>query len=172
MGEIGLPLLVTDLDASHRRRMREGAPAPWSGELQEAYVALSSAVSAASCARWAALLPTMATRELMLWRLLRFASAPYFVLGTSREGPMRMRVATPWDWRQRYRLAAFEMESRLAGQPTVDWRADVRDRVSGSPVSVGGHVEIRWSHGRFSAVEAKVYLDTPHHEVPGYFPLE
>jgi hypothetical protein len=37
---------------------------------------------------------------------------------------------------------------------------------------VEGHVEIRWSHGRFaSPPEAKVYLDTPHHQVPGYWPL-
>ncbi len=35
-----------------------------------------------------------------------------------------------------------------------------------------GHVEVRWSHGRFrGAPEAKVYLDTPHADVPGYSPL-
>jgi len=37
---------------------------------------------------------------------------------------------------------------------------------------VGGHVEIRWSHGQFGGnPEAKVYLDTPHNDVPGYFRL-
>jgi hypothetical protein len=37
---------------------------------------------------------------------------------------------------------------------------------------VRGHVEVRWSHGRLAAPpEAKVYLDTPHDDVPGYFPL-
>jgi hypothetical protein len=37
---------------------------------------------------------------------------------------------------------------------------------------VRGRVEIRWSHGRFSgSPEAKVYLDTPHVEVPGYHAL-
>lgn len=39
-------------------------------------------------------------------------------------------------------------------------------------VEVAGHVEIRWSHGRFGGhPEAKVYLDTPHAQVPGYHPL-
>ena len=39
--------------------------------------------------------------------------------------------------------------------------------------SVQGHVEVRWSHGRFAQPpEAKVYLDTPTDELPGYFPLE
>jgi hypothetical protein len=31
---------------------------------------------------------------------------------------------------------------------------------------------VRWSHGRFGKPpEAKAYLDTPHHRVPGYVPL-
>ena len=34
-------------------------------------------------------------------------------------------------------------------------------------------MEVRWSHGRFAQPpEAKVYLDTPTDELPGYFPLE
>jgi hypothetical protein len=33
-------------------------------------------------------------------------------------------------------------------------------------------VEIRWSHGRFAQPpEAKVYLDTPMADLPGYHPL-
>jgi hypothetical protein len=39
----------------------------------------------------------------------------------------------------------------------------------GDARTISGHVEIRWSHGRFVGwPEAKVYLDTPHAEVPGY----
>ena len=38
--------------------------------------------------------------------------------------------------------------------------------------AIEGHVEIRWTHGRFSgAPEAKVHLDTHPHAVAGYFPL-
>ncbi len=41
----------------------------------------------------------------------------------------------------------------------------------GRPRSAG-HVEIRWSHGRFAQPpEAKVYLDTPMADLPGYHPL-
>ena len=55
----------------------------------------------------------------------------------------------------------------------VGWNAIVRRRDDGSETSVAGHVEVRWSHGRFCGPpEAKVYLDTPHTAVPGYFPLE
>jgi hypothetical protein len=54
----------------------------------------------------------------------------------------------------------------------VRWAAVVRDRDASRDVEVAGHVEIRWSHGRFGGLpEAKVYLDTPHQRVPGYFPL-
>jgi hypothetical protein len=54
----------------------------------------------------------------------------------------------------------------------VTWAATVEDRGAGEDRTVEGHVEIRWSHGRFAgSPEAKVYLDTPHHLVPGYWPL-
>ena len=54
----------------------------------------------------------------------------------------------------------------------VAWRAVVRNRDTRAEQTVAGHVEVRWSHGRFAGrPEAKVYLDTPHTEIPGYFPL-
>jgi hypothetical protein len=55
----------------------------------------------------------------------------------------------------------------------VHWKALVRNHTTDLEETVEGHVEIRWSHGRFGpSPEAKVYLDTPHHQVPGYFPLD
>jgi hypothetical protein len=108
----------------------------------------------------------------MLWRLLRIGSAPYFVLGSSPRGSLRLRIATPWDWRQLYELRAFDVEPRAGGQPMVGWRAVVRPRAEGDDLVVDGRVEVRWSHGRFAGPpEAKVYLHTPHTQVPGYFPL-
>ena len=108
----------------------------------------------------------------MLWRLLRIGSAPYFVLGASPSGFLRLRIATPWDWRRHFELRAFEVEPRAGGQPMVAWQAVVRDRARRQRARPSrGHVEVRWSHGRFAGrPEAKVYLDTPHAEVPGYFP--
>jgi hypothetical protein len=45
-------------------------------------------------------------------------------------------------------------------------------KATGEQRTVEGHVEIRWSHGRFGQPpEAKVYLDSPHEEVPGYHEL-
>ncbi len=108
----------------------------------------------------------------MLWRLLRIGSAPYFVLGASPRGFLRLRIATPWDWRRHFELRAFDVEARPGGQPMVAWQASVRDREDRRERIVHGHVEVRWSHGRLAAPpEAKVYLDTPHDEIPGYFPL-
>ncbi len=108
----------------------------------------------------------------MLWRLLRIGSAPYFVLGSDSRTSMRLRVDTPWDWRQRYVLESFDIEAQDFGQPRVGWRARFVDRLTDSPGEVMGHVEIRWSHGRFrQRPEAKIYLDTPHADVPGYHHL-
>jgi len=69
------------------------------------------------------------------------------------------------------RLQDLVIEGTPAGQPRVGWTATVRDKATSTDREVAGHVEIRWAHGRFSSVEAKIYLDTPHADVPGYHPL-
>lgn len=49
------------------------------------------------------------------------------------------------------------------------WRAECTETATGHTRTVAGHVEIRWSYGRFAqTLEAKVYLDTRHDDVPGY----
>jgi hypothetical protein len=144
---------------------------------QAAYAELCRTVSIASAARWsAALEATGAGGDVMLWRLLRIGSAPYFVLGIDRRRgvPVQFRIASPWDWREGFELLEFVVTPGSAGQPRVDWKADYRSRHGDRrhPVSVAGHIEIRWSHGRFAQPpEAKVYLDTPMEELPGYHPL-
>ena len=99
--------------------------------------------------------------------LVESKARSYFLLGAARNRPLRLRIMTPWDWRQAFTLDSFEgYADEAARQPLVRWRA----MVSGAPVE--GHVEIRWSHGKFCGrPEAKVYLDTPHESVPGYVVL-
>ncbi|HZQ28703.1 MAG TPA: hypothetical protein VFA94_13485 [Acidimicrobiales bacterium] len=142
------------------------------GVAADAYAALVAAVAERSAQRWRdALAAAPAQQRILLWRLLRIGSAPYFVLGTRGAAGLRLRVATPWDWSQRYDLRRLDVSAQAGGQPRVGWVAVVRDRHSGADVEVRGHVEVRWGHRRFSAPEGKVYLDTPHADVPGYVPL-
>ncbi len=169
-----LPERVADLDADHRHTLRRAAPrGPWPGAAAEAYHHFTLAVAQASAQRWRAGLDRRTRREAMLWRLLRLEAAPYFVLGATVAGEsIRYRVGTPWDFRDRFDLQAFDVWPDPAGQPLVRWRAEVDERASGERRVVEGHVEIRWSHGRFSgAPEAKVHLDTAPHQVTGYAPL-
>lgn len=107
-----------------------------------------------------------------MWRLLRVGSAPYFILGSDARQPLRLRIDTPWDWRQRYRLRRLALSPAAVGQPQVTWSAECTESATGHTKTVAGHVEIRWSHGRFAGnPEAKVYIDTAHHDVPGYVRL-
>jgi hypothetical protein len=104
--------------------------------------------------------------------LLRISNATYFVLGTDKAARVRLRVASTWDWNQAFELRKLTIAPREAGQPEVAWTAAIRSKVGGKVHEVHGHVEIRWSHGRFVGVpEAKVYLDSAHADVPGYYPL-
>ena len=141
-------------------------------ELKPAWAQLCSTVATESAARWNTALSSPRAQLHLLWRLLRMGDAAYFVLGSAKAAHLRLRVASTWDWNQAFQLRTFTVTPRTVGQPEVGWRAVIRSLASGELHEVNGHVEIRWSHGRFvGAPEAKVYLDTPHAEVPGYWPL-
>lgn len=171
----GLPASVSALTAAQRNLLRGALSATkaWPHGLHAHYVDFAHEVARASAERWSQQLPTRSTREEQLWRLLRHASAPYFVLGASAKDPMRLRIATPWDWRQAFEFESFEVTAdEHAAQPQVRWAGRVRRRVDNAPLTVSGYVEIRWSHGRFrQPPEAKVQLSTKHEDVPGYFAL-
>ena len=171
----GLPRRVEQLTPSDRLVLKQYLGRRLPLEAAAAYGEFVAAAASASSQRWAAQLVTKSTREQMVWRLLRLQAAPYFVLGQSAEGRrFAVRVETPWDLRARYRFLEFEHEADLSrGQPVVNWVARFRSLETGSDVAVSGHVEVRWSHGRFAQVpEAKVYLDSPHDKVPGYVALD
>jgi hypothetical protein len=169
-----LPSRAVDLTSAHRIVLRERLKSGWPGDSKAAYRELSDEVARASAARWhTALSAGTHSAEAMLWRLLRMGSAPYFVLGSSASRSLRLRIATPWDWKQLFHLVRLEIFPQPGGQARVGWVATVRERASGQLREVSGHVEVRWSHGRFGGTpEAKGYLDTSHHLVPGYFPLQ
>jgi len=168
-----LPPRAVDLTVPQREALGHWLRPGWPPGAKDLYTALSSAVARASARRWEAAMDDRGgTGEAMLWRLLRIGSAPYFVLGSAAERSLRLRIATSWDWRQQFQLIAITFEGQAGGQPRVGWEALVRDRTSYEVHSVVGHIEVRWSHGRFGGLpEAKGYLDTPHHLVPGYFTL-
>ncbi len=168
--DVRLPDDMCELDTVQRRALGLALRDGWPAGTIEHYRALVERSAVESARRWNDAVCDAA--EPMLWRLLRIHSAPYFVLGASPRGFLRLRIATPWDWRQKFELRTFDVEARAGGQPIVAWQASVRDRDDRTVRVVRGHVEVRWSHGRLAAPpEAKVYLDTPHDEVPGYFAL-
>ncbi len=168
-----LPEQVRALTGTQRDALRHQLPKDWGSDCSAAYQSLVDVVAERSVERWSTALAVGSGRDRrLLWRILRLAAAPYFVLGTGRSGSLRVRVATPWDWNQAFELRRFEVFAEPGGQARVGWRAAVRDRAGGAASEVAGHVEVRWSHGRFGGhPEAKVYLGVPHAQVPGYFPL-
>ncbi len=170
----GLPSFPAEaarLAKPERRLLAERLAEGWPPHAIGAYERLCRAVSTRTAELWAHTIAS-ASQESVVWRLLRIGSAPYFVLGTNRLGPMRLRIDTPWDWRQQFRLRRLEVEAQPGGQPRVGWTVRYEDRDSKEERLVRGHVEIRWSHGRFAQPpEAKVYLDSRHGDVPGYHHL-
>ena len=170
-----LPPSVTDLTQEHRRVLKESLPRNLTDHAKRVYREFAVEAASGSSQRWDSYLKAKRSQEEMMWRLLRLQSAPYFVLGESAEGhPLAYRVQTPWDLRVSHRFVSFRhWAEQDRGQPIVSWEATYVDLRTSARVSVAGHIEVRWSHGKFAqAPEAKVYLDTPHHAVPAYVPLE
>jgi hypothetical protein len=171
----GLPPTVTPGTSTRaqRERLRKSLLDQPIDTASPEYQAFVVATSENSASYWRARLTAPQLRNEMYWRMLRMQAAPYYVLGARHDGtPLRYRVDTPWDFNRRYTVQHFEVTPGRRGQPSVDWRAAIRDHIDGLDRAVGGHVEIRWAHGKLNlAPEAKVYLDTDPTQVAGYEPL-
>lgn len=172
LGLVGLPASPVDLTRDQRDILKDRLARRWPTALAPEVAEFVSAVSVRSAALLSQTLATKRDRERFYWRLLRIHSAPYFILGRQASGPARLRVLTPWDIRRRFAFGTLEIGPASAGQPQVQWNASFTDNESGETRETVGHVEIRWSHGRFcGAPESKIYLDTPHEEACGYVPI-
>ena len=169
-----LPDDPAGLGADDRQRLRRALSGrAYPPQAQAAYRQLCAQVSSASAERWHDNVVRRGAAEAVMWRLLRIGNAAYFLLGADQHRSLRLRIASAWDWRRNYRFVGLDIRAGTSGQPQVDWSATYVDRASGARRTVEGHVEVRWSHGRFAQPpEAKVYLDTPTDALPGYFPLE
>jgi hypothetical protein len=169
----GFPLMAADLTSQQQLDLRAALservlPRP----LQPAWQEVCKEVSRYSTEVWRAALVSKRAKLRHLWKLLRISNATYFVLGADKGAHLRLRVASTWDWNQAFELRSLATAPRPAGQPEIAWEAVIREKSTGSAHELRGHIEIRWSHGRFvGAPEAKVYLDSSHADVPGYYPL-
>lgn len=170
-----MPDDIRDLDAAQRSALRSMlAESPPNSRITEAYARLCEAVSEESARRWQRRLrnASAARRTQMLFRMLRIAGGPYWLLGTRGAQPVQLGVADTRSWRERFELKRFDTNAGRSGQPTVNWRAVVRERSSGTDHTVEGICEIRWSHGKFSGnPECKVQVETPLGAIPGYSPM-
>jgi len=167
-----LPTSVRDLDKAAKsvlkRAMRSRLPSPTE---DAAYAELCRAVSLETVLRWRHRLhaATLPQRTQMLFRMLRIAGGPYWLLGTKGHAPVQLRVTDTRNWRERFELKRFTVVDAHAGQPQVDWRAEITDRVGGERRSVEGYCEVRWSHGKLQGnPECKVQVTTPLEQIPGY----
>ena len=171
-----LPDQVQDLNPAQKKRIKsELNGGCWPGSTGKCYVAFSNVVSQQSAERWKQKFKGQdrerihKRKTLMVHRLIRLCPCPYFILGLKGKQPLRLRVDSPWDWNQRYKLLDFYISSSDAEQPKVDWGFAYEDKCLSDQGEIKGHVEVRWSHGHFNgAPEGKIYLDTDLHQIPGY----
>lgn len=169
LGLSGFPSRPTALNRQQRDRLKTGLARGWPADLRSEVSEFIAAVSARSAGALNVALSSRSLREAFYWRLLRLHSAPYFILGRQPSGPTHLRVLTPWDFRRQFRFVGLEIEADHVGQPQIKWSASFVGIENDREITTEGHVEIRWSHGKFGgAPESKIYLDTPHAAACGY----
>jgi len=170
--DVELPADVRELDRTAKAELKSRMRAqPATDAETTSYGQLCRAVSIETTLRWRHHLDgaTIPQRTQMLFRLLRLSGGPYWLLGTKGHEPIRLRVTDTRSWRQRYELKRFSVLDAHAGQPQVDWRAEVVDRVTRDRHTIEGFCEIRWSHGKLQGnPECKVQVTTPLDVIPGY----
>jgi len=172
-----LPRDVRDLGRADRAALKAAMRAPGaaaSAAEDTAYLELCQAVSIETELRWKQRLraSTHPQHTQMLFRMLRIAGGPYWLLGTKRQDEVQLSVTDTRTWRDRFELKSFTVTAAQAGQPQVDWRARVEDRRTKDALHVEGFCEIRWSHGKLQGhPECKVQVTTALGELPGYDPL-
>ena len=172
LGLPGMPDTPGRLTREQKDALRDALRTGWPDGVGDEAQTFTTAVSQRSASALRAAAPDAAARERLYWQFLRLHSSSYFILGNQRNGPTHLRVLTPWDFRRRFAFGDMEITAADGGQPQVNWSATFRDLATGVDRVVHGHVEIRWSHGKFNgAPEAKIYLDTPHADAPGYEPF-
>ncbi|MBI2703910.1 MAG: hypothetical protein HYX32_01265 [Actinobacteria bacterium] len=171
-----LPRDVRDVEPEHRAVLKKVMRASIAATAKEqaSYDDLCRAVSEETARRWRRRLDAATARQRveMLFRMLRIAGGPYWLLGTRGTRPVRLVVDDTQRWRQRFELRRFTVADAHAGQPQVNWRAEVHDLANGDRTFVDGCCELRWSHGKLQGnPECKVQVATPLAEVPGYEPF-
>jgi len=163
------PILPTELSISEKGTLKNALGGGWPYELKPQAHEFIQAVSNGSAAALNSVVNSLDKRERLYWQFIRLHSSSYYILGKQSSGPIRLRVLTPWDFRSRYSFIGMEISPAKQAQPQVNWSALVRDNESMTELYAEGHIEVRWSHGKFNgAPESKIYLDTPHHDAPGY----
>ena len=175
-GLAGLPADVHLLDPADRAQIKVAMrDTDAFGAEAEAYAELCRAVSDETALRWRRRLSgsSKADQTKLLFRMLRIAGGPYWLLGMKGNTTVRLGVTDTRTWRDRFELKRFVVTAAHAGQPQVEWRAEITDREAGGELRLAeGYCELRWSHGKLQGhPECKVQVRTPLTDLPGYTPM-
>lgn len=166
------PSRPSDLAQAQRIKLKVLLERHWPSDMSAEVQRFVTAVSQRSSDSLASCLRKPSDRTSFYLRLLRHSDSPYFLLGSQGGSALRLRVDTKDEFCNRFSVQSFRIEPDDRGQPQVKWSAEIKSLKRPQSEIVRGHIEIRWSHGKFrQAPESKIYLDTPMISLPGYTTL-
>lgn len=172
-GLFDIPQNVSNITSEQGLRLRRDMPAgQWPSDyiLLPYYQSLTTEVANESSRIWNSNNSNEQQRTNLFFRIFRFLdNQNYLFVGRCGE-EFLLRVTSISEWRRRYRVIDFRSFRRHSLQAEVGWEFTIRDLLNDEEVTISGHVQVRWSHGKnFSKnCESKVYLDSDHSSIPGY----
>jgi len=168
-----LPQNVSNITSEQGLRLRRAMPArQWPSDyvLLPYYQSLTTAVAIESSRIWSMNNSNEQQRTNLFLRIFRFLdNQNYRFVGRCGE-EFLLNVISSSEWRRRYRVINFRSFRRPSVQAEVGWEFTILDISNGEEITISGHVQVRWSHGKnfYNNCESKVYLDSNHSEIPGY----
>lgn len=170
-GEQALAELVTEFEASrNKKRLVRAVPRVSEddqAEFQALYLNLCRAVSKASAeafnnnlAKSLASKMKQTVLERIAKMFFRMDAVEYLLCGVDDGHEFAVLIPDLTTWLQTWQFESIRAISRSnAEQPIVDFEVICKKRATGERYVAQFHAEVRWSHGKFSSVEGKLYKE-------------
>jgi hypothetical protein len=107
------------------------------------------------------------TLERMAKMFFRMNAVDYLLCGVDGNGQFAVVIPDLTTWLKTWRFKSIEAKPALSkGQSIVNFEIICERKKTGETYCANFHAEVRWSHGKFSSVEGKLYREFNWTDVP------
>lgn len=168
-GDVSLPEVVGEFENSRAKKLLQQRIKDLNSEqireFQALYVQMCKVVSIKSAVLFNSHLKTSLfsrTRNTVMEHIakmfFRMNAVPYLLAGIDSRKEFAVHIPDLTTWKRTWRFEKVEAVPDLNRlQSVVNFQIECLNRENGERFTANFHAEVRWSHGKFSSVEGKLY---------------